>query len=61
VISETDTDLTLRIAGGAATPARKSSIIQNEELKQSLMPPGLAGAIGPQGLADLVAWLQTLK
>ena len=60
-ISETDTELTLRIAGGAATPVKKSSIVKKEEMKLSLMPPGLAGAIGPQGLADLVAWLQTLK
>jgi putative membrane-bound dehydrogenase-like protein len=60
-ISETDAELTLRIAGGAATPVKKSSITKKEELKLSLMPPGLAGAIGPQGLADLVAWLQTLK
>ncbi|WP_395750742.1 PVC-type heme-binding CxxCH protein [Prosthecobacter sp.] len=60
-ISETDTELTLRIAGGASTPVKKSSIAKKEELKLSLMPPGLAGAIGPQGLADLVAWLQTLK
>jgi putative membrane-bound dehydrogenase-like protein len=61
VVSETDSELTLRIAGGAATTVKKTSIAKNEELKQSLMPPGLAGAIGPQGLADLVAWLQTLK
>lgn len=60
-ISETDAELTLRIAGGAATPVKKSSITKKEEMKLSLMPPGLAGAIGPQGLADLVAWLQTLK
>ena len=60
-ISETDTELTLRIAGGAATPVKKSSITKKEEMKLSLMPPGLAGAIGPQGLADLVAWLQTLR
>jgi putative membrane-bound dehydrogenase-like protein len=60
-ISETDAELTLRIAGGASTPVKKSSIVKKEEMKLSLMPPGLAGAIGPQGLADLVAWLQTLK
>ena len=60
-ISETDAELTLRIAGGASTPIKKSSITKKEELQLSLMPPGLAGAIGPQGLADLVAWLQTLK
>ncbi|WP_395733656.1 PVC-type heme-binding CxxCH protein [Prosthecobacter sp.] len=60
-ISDTDTELTLRIAGGASTPVKKSSITKKEELKLSLMPPGLAGAIDPQGLADLVAWLQTLR
>jgi putative membrane-bound dehydrogenase-like protein len=60
-ISDTDTELTLRIAGGASTPIKKSSITKKEEMKLSLMPPGLAGAIGPQGLADLVAWLQTLR
>jgi putative membrane-bound dehydrogenase-like protein len=60
-VSETDTDLTLKMAGGATTKVAKSSIVKKDELKDSLMPPGLAGAIGPQGLADLVAWLQTLK
>ncbi|MFN7560513.1 MAG: HEAT repeat domain-containing protein, partial [Prosthecobacter sp.] len=61
VVSETDAELTLRMAGGASTTVKKSSLVKKEELKDSLMPPGLAGAIGPQGLADLVAWLQTLK
>lgn len=61
VVSETDAELTLRMAGGASTTVKKSSIVKKEELKDSLMPPGLAGAIGPQGLADLVAWLLTLK
>ena len=60
-ISDTDAEITLRIAGGASTPVKKASIVKKEEMKLSLMPPGLAGAIGPQGLADLVAWLQTLK
>jgi putative heme-binding domain-containing protein len=61
VISETTEELTLRINGGASMPIPKSSIVKKEELKDSLMPPGLAAAIGPQGLADLVAYLQTLK
>jgi putative membrane-bound dehydrogenase-like protein len=61
VVSETDAELTLRMAGGASTTVKKASIVKKEELKDSLMPPGLAAAIGPQGLADLVAWLQTLK
>ena len=61
VISETDTELTLRLNGGATQTIAKSSITNRSEMKDSLMPPGLAAAIGPQGLADLVAWLQTLK
>ena len=61
VISETTDELTLRINGGASMPIQKSSIVKKEELKDSLMPPGLAAAIGPQGLADLVAYLQALK
>ncbi|MCX6855354.1 MAG: NPCBM/NEW2 domain-containing protein [Verrucomicrobia bacterium] len=61
VISETADELTLRINGGASMPVKKSSIVKKEDLKDSLMPPGLAAAIGPQGLADLVAYLQTLK
>lgn len=61
VVSETDTALTLRMAGGASTTVKKADIVRKEEMKDSLMPPGLAAAVGPQGLADLVAWLQTLK
>lgn len=61
VISETGEELTLKVAGGAAMPVKKSGIVKREEMKDSLMPPGLAAAIGPQGLADLVAYLQSLK
>lgn len=61
VVSETDAELTLRMAGGASTTVKKSSVVKKDEMKDSLMPPGLAGAIGPQGLADLVAWLQQQK
>jgi hypothetical protein len=49
------------MAGGASTTVKKADIVRKEEMKDSLMPPGLAAAVGPQGLADLVAWLQTLK
>ncbi|MBL9142632.1 MAG: NPCBM/NEW2 domain-containing protein [Verrucomicrobiaceae bacterium] len=61
IVSETDSELTLKVAGGASMTVKKSSIVKKDEMKDSLMPPGLAGAIGAQGLADLVAWLQTLK
>lgn len=61
VISETEQEVTLRIAGGAASPVKKPNIARREDLKLSLMPPGLVAGIGAQGLADLVAWLQMLK
>jgi len=61
IISETADELTLRINGGASMTVKKVNLVKKEELKDSLMPPGLAAAIGPQGLADLVAWLMTLK
>lgn len=61
IISDTADELVLKIAGGAQQSVKKSDITKREEMKQSLMPPGLAAGIGPQGLVDLVAWLQTLK
>jgi putative membrane-bound dehydrogenase-like protein len=61
IVSETDAELTLKMAGGATQAIKKTNIAKKEEMKDSLMPPGLAAAIGPQGLADLVAWLMTLK
>ena len=61
IISDTNEELTLKIAGGAQQAVKKAEITKRDEMKQSLMPPGLAAGIGPQGLADLVAWMQTLK
>jgi len=61
IISDTNEELTLKIAGGAQQVVKKNEITKRDEMKQSLMPPGLAAGIGPQGLADLVAWMQTLK
>ncbi len=61
IISDTADELTLKIAGGASQPIKKSDIAKRVEMTESLMVPGLAAAIGPQGLADLVAWLMTLK
>jgi putative heme-binding domain-containing protein len=61
IISDTAEELTLKIAGGAQQSVKKADITKREDMKLSLMPPGLAAGIGPQGLADLVAWLQTLK
>jgi putative heme-binding domain-containing protein len=61
IISDTTDELVLKIAGGAQQSVKKNELTKREEMKQSLMPPGLAAGIGPQGLVDLVSWLQTLK
>ena len=61
IVSETNDELTLKIAGGAAQVLQKKAIAKREEMKVSLMPPGLAAGIGTQGLVDLVTYLQTLK
>ena len=61
IVSETADELTLKIAGGALQTVKKIAITKREEMKVSLMPPGLAATIGAQGLVDLVAYLQTLK
>ena len=61
IVSETNDELTLKIAGGALQAVKKNAITKREEMKVSLMPPGLAAGIGAQGLADLVSYLQTLK
>lgn len=63
VVSETSEELTLKVAGGAVKTVKKSDVASREEMKDSLMPPGLAGAIGVQGLVDLVNYLgsQTKK
>jgi putative heme-binding domain-containing protein len=42
VVSETDTELTLKMAGGATQAIKKTNIVKKEEMKDSLMPPGLA-------------------
>ena len=61
IVSDTADELVLKIAGGAQQSVKKNEITKREEMKQSLMPPGLAAGIGPQGLVDLVSWMQTLK
>ena len=58
---ETDSELQLRLPGGVDQSVTKKDIQRQDTLEQSLMPPGLAAVIGPQGLADLVSYLQSLK
>ncbi len=61
IISDTPDALTLRVPGGLAQSWKKSDIAETELLGISLMPAGLAAILTPGELADLVAYLQSLK
>lgn len=58
---ETDEELTLRLSGGVQQAIKKSNIKSRAEMEVSLMPPGLVGSLTAQQLADLVAYLESLK
>lgn len=59
--SETDEAVSLRLSSGTIQVFAKSKIQQRIAMTTSLMPSGLAALVGPQGLADLIAYLQSLK
>jgi putative membrane-bound dehydrogenase-like protein len=53
--------LTLALPGGGRQNVPVADIVKRENLAESLMPPGLAAALSAQELADLLAWLGSLK
>lgn len=59
--SETEENVTVRMAGGISRSVKASEIKSRKELEDSLMPAGLAGLLHPLELADLVAYLESLK
>ncbi|MEX2216353.1 MAG: c-type cytochrome [Phycisphaeraceae bacterium] len=61
IVSETDSDVQVKIPGGIIRKYAKSSIFERTAVKTSLMPVGLQLAMTEQDLVDLVAWLSTLK
>ena len=61
LVSETDKNLSLRMPGGLTQEISVSEVKRREEIAVSLMPPGLAATLSTQELADLVAYLRTLK
>ena len=61
IVSETDEKVSLRTPGGLTQEIAVSRIKQRAEMEQSLMPAGLAAVLSTQELADLVAYLRTLK
>ncbi|MDF1787767.1 MAG: NPCBM/NEW2 domain-containing protein [Verrucomicrobiales bacterium] len=61
LVRETDSGLALRMPGGVTQTLALSDIKKREDMPQSLMPPGLAATLSTQELANLVAYLSTLK
>ena len=61
IASETDEKLSFRMAGGITRDVKKAEVKSRKELEISLMPAGLSGLLHPLELADLVAYLETLK
>jgi putative heme-binding domain-containing protein len=61
VLEETGRHVTLALMGGATVKIRRSGITHREGLPISAMPPSFGMMLNSQQLADLTAWLLTLK
>ena len=61
IIEETEENLTLTMIGGAKQTIEKGEITSKLKMKQSLMYPGLHQLMTPEELADLVAYLSSLR
>jgi putative membrane-bound dehydrogenase-like protein len=59
--SETADEVVLRQAGGVLTPIKRTSIRQDREMKESIMPEQLQANMTIQEFVDLVSYLETLK
>ena len=59
--AETETSVTLRRAEGAVDTILRADIKRMRGGKVSLMPEGLEGQIDPQGMADLIAYITSVK
>ena len=59
--SETDAEVVLKQAGGNTVRVRKADVLRKDKQAQSLMPAGLADNLGVQGLADVIAYLASLR
>ena len=61
VVSESAMALTLREANGLSKQIPQDEIDQRIKRKLSMMPQGIANNLTPEELADLIAYLQSLK
>ncbi len=61
VATETAGSVTMKLAGNITRAVLRSDIAALKSTKASLMPDGLEGALTPQSLADLIAYLKLPK
>ncbi len=59
--SRTETDLDIKFPGGSRKRVKTSEVKRMTQMKKSIMTEGLYANMSNQDLADLVAWLITLK
>jgi putative heme-binding domain-containing protein len=61
VTLESANSISMRTAVGVAVEIPVKQIVKREKLAYSSMPQGLAAGLNPEQLADLLAYLQSLK
>ncbi|WP_423146712.1 PVC-type heme-binding CxxCH protein [Rubrolithibacter danxiaensis] len=61
IASKTETDIDLKFPGGAKQHLKTADVKSMKELKESMMPDGLDQTMSKQELADLLAYLSSLK
>jgi putative heme-binding domain-containing protein len=61
VVSESATDVTVREANGLSHTLKLDDIEERAKKEISMMPDGIAGNLTPEELADLLAYLESLK
>jgi putative heme-binding domain-containing protein len=61
IASKTETDVLLKMPGGAKQPVKTSDVTSMKQLKVSMMPEGLHENMSNQDMADLLEYLQGLK
>ncbi len=61
ISSKTNTEIEVRLPGGAVQKVKASSVKSMEQMKVSMMPVGLTAAMSAQDLADLLGYLESRK
>ena len=61
IVSETAEEVTVKAVGGIISRYKKDSIARRVQQPNSIMPDGLAPALGTEGLVNLVEFLTTLR